>query len=420
MKSAVTEQKGLKRKIEFTVPSVKVDEVFLRNYQKIQKKVKLHGFRQGKAPLNQVKAHYKDQALKEVIDDLVQSFYPLALKENQLNPAGPPTLLDLKLEEGKDSQFVLEIEVHPEVKVESYLNLELKKKEIVISEDNVNQTLERLRESCASYVESLLADQSVKKGDHLTLDLTIFDLENKKLLSKSDLLLQVGQDLIAKNFDQSLLGLKRGQEKDFDFSFPKDHLDPKMAGLTLKVQLKVKSFKNKKVPELDDDFAKRFKVETLLELREKIKTDLKKNQEQKEKERMENHLMEQLIEKNPLELPQTLIASQKQELTKNIKKRLEEYKMSPEQQELYLKKHDQEIEKEAKVSLHSSYLLEQLIKDLKIELSLEDIQNSLQESFPNKKAEEMEQELKKGQYWNAFIFNLTRKKTISYLMEKNS
>ena len=420
MTSKIIQNTGVKRTLEFTVPAQKVDECFLKNYQKLQSKVKWDGFRQGKVPLNQVKSRYKDQAFKEVMEDLFGVFYPLALKENKIKPAGQPTLLNLTLEEGKDSYFVVELEVHPEVKVENYLNLELKKKEIVVSEKDVDQALQRLRESCPIYEESLLIDQVAQKGSYLKLDFRVFNFENKLLFSKADILLPVGEDQLAKGFDQQILGLTRDQEKEFDFTFPKEYFNTQLAGKTLKVKVKVKSFQNKKIPELNEDFAKRFKAENMTELKEKIKSDLQKNQEQRQKESLENAMIEQLIQKNPVDIPQSVIANQKETLIKNIKKRLQEYNMPPDQQELYLKKHESTIEKEAKSSVHSSYLLEQLVKDLKIELSPEDIQNSLKESFPNKNAKDMEQELKKAHYWDAFLFNLTRQKAISYLMEKAS
>ena len=420
MTSKIIQSIGLKRTLEITIPAQKVDESFLKNYQKIQAKVKLDGFRQGKVPLNQVKSRYKDQASKEVMDDLFGAFYPLALKENAINPAGQPRLLNLSLEEGTDSSFVVELEVHPEVKVENYLNLELKKKEIVVSEKEVDQALERLRQASPIYEDSLLIDLVAQKGSYLLLDFRLFNFENQNLFTKEDLLLLVGEDRLAKGFDQHLLGLKQGQEKEFNFTFLENPFDPQLLGKTLKVKLKLKGFKTKRLPEFNTDFAKRFKAEDMTQLKDKIKKDLQKNLEQKQKEELENQLIDQLIQKNPINIPQAIIADRKEKLIQNVKKHLQEYNRTADQQEEYLQKHETEIEKEAKSSVHGAYLLEQLIKDLKIELKPEDIQNSLKESFPNKSTKDMEQELKKSQYWEAFLFNLTRQKAISYLMDKAS
>ena len=418
MSATVKKEDGLKRQLEFVVPAQKVEDCFLRSYQKIQKKAKMPGFRQGKIPLNTIKQNYKEKTYKEVMDDLFRSFYPQALKETQIQPAGPPTLIDLDLKEGKDCKFLLEVEVHPQVKVENYINLELKKKTVQVTEEEMNQTLEKIRESCAVFEDSLNKTE-LKEADFATFHLEGFDSQNKECISYKNLLLEVGKDTVAKSFDKHLIGLKLEEERQFDFTFPKSHPNPKIAGLTLKIKARLTGFKDKKTPELNDELAKRFKVETLKELKLRIKKDLKNNLEQKQKEEMENSLIQQLIEKNPVELPQTLIEDQKQRLKENAAKRLEEYKMPESEQEFYLKEHDKEFEKEAKSSLHISYIMEQLIKDLDIKTTQEDINNSLKESFPTKAPEEMKKQLKNERYWDNFLFNLTRKKLISQLMEKS-
>ena len=377
------------------------------------------GFREGKVPLNTIKQNYKETVYKEVMDDLFRSFYPTALKETELKPAGSPTLIDLNLEEGKECKFLLEMEVHPTVKVEHYTDLELKKKTIEVTEEEVQQAIEKIRESCAVFEDSLQHDRRAKNSDFVTFDLAGFDSANKECLNYKNILLEIGKDAVAKGFDKHLIGLNFEEEKQFDFIFPNTHPNSKIAGLNLKVKAKLTGFKEKKVPELNDELAKRFKVESLKELKERVKKDLKSNLEQKQKEEMENSLIQQITEKNPVDLPEILIEDQKQRLKENARKKLEEYKAPKAEQEAYLTEHDKEFEKEAKTSLHISYIMEQLIKDLDIKTTQEDITNSLKESFPTKAPKEMEKQLKQGKYWDNFLFNLTRKKLISQLIEKS-
>ena len=181
MSAVIKEEQGLKRKLEFVVSAKQVEDCFLKNYQKIQKKAKMPGFRQGKIPLSRIKQNYKDNAYKDVMDDLFRSFYPQALKETQIKPAGSPTLLDLNLEEGKDCKFLLELEVHPQVKVDNYLNLELKKAPVVVKEEEVNQTIEKIRESCAVFEDSLNKTE-FKNNEFAVFNLSAFDLQDKKLM----------------------------------------------------------------------------------------------------------------------------------------------------------------------------------------------------------------------------------------------
>ena len=418
MQSSVKEEKGLKRKLEFVIPVQRVESCFEKTYQKIQKKAKMPGFRQGKIPLKTLKQTYKGHAHEAVMDDLFRSFYPQVLAENKIHPAGPPTLLHLDLQENKACKFLIEVEVHPHIKVENYTNLELKKQEINITETEVAETLEKLRQSCAKFEEVSNANP-LKKGDFFTVNLEGFvKSNNQKKINYSNLLLQAGENTIAPGFDNHLIGLNCNESRKFDFEFPKNHPNPEIAGVNLHIKVQLTGFKNKQLPELDDELAKRFKLKTLEELKTKIKEDLKKNLDQKAKEEMENNVIKQLMEKNPVQLPESLIQEQKQKLKDNARKRLEEYKMPKAEQETFFQEKDTVFEQEAKESLHSSYLMKQLIQDLKMKVTKEDIQKSLQESFPTKKPEEMEKELKKGKYWDNFVFNLTRKKVISHLIEK--
>ena len=418
MDSTVKEEKGLKRKLEFVVPVEEVESCFSKNYKKIQKKAKMPGFRQGRIPLSVLRKAYEGHVQEAVMDDLFRLFYPKALQTHQIRPAGPPTLLRLDLQERRDCKFLLELEIHPKVKVENYIGLKLKKRDTNIKEEEVAETLEKLRQSCATF-EASLNQGPVKKGDFFTINIKGFlEADKQPKLDYFNLLLSAGQDMVAPGFDEKLIGLKKDEEKEFSFIFPKDLSNQKIAGLNLKIKVKLTGFKNKIIPKLDDELAKRFKLETLDELKARVKTDLKSNLEQKVQEEMENDVVRQLVEKNSVELPEVLIKEQKQKLKDNAVKRLEEYKMPKAEQEAFLREKDSVFETEAKESLHSSYLMEQLIQDLKIKTTGEDIKKSLQESFPQKKPEIMEKELKKSGHWDNFIFNLTRKKAIAYLIEK--
>ena len=437
MESVIKEFKGLKRQLELKIQSEEVDRSFLKNYQKIQKQAKLPGFRQGKVPLNTVKQNYKDQVLKEVLDDLFKSHYPSALKQNALNPVSNPALLNFELQEGKEALLLLEVEVHPTVKVENYLGIELEKNKIKVTKENIDETLKSIQASYKSFEEDEDYKAPSKKGDCLNLSLSAFDSEGHKVLEiKEQLFEDLGKDLVLKGFDEKLLNLQKGEEKEFSFAFPNNFLNfykdsssnkkgdsgqkPVSGTQTLKTKIKLLSFKKKKLPAIDDEFAKKFKVQNLKELKTKVEEDLRKNLEQKEKEKLENALLEKLVEKNPLELPLALIEDQVERLKENTKKNLEVYKFSPEDQEIYLQKHEKEFQKESCFSLHISYLVEKLIQDLKMNLSPEDIEKSLKESFPNKPAEEMKENLKKTRHWNQFLFHLRRKKLISHLLEKST
>ena len=419
MKTNIKEEMGLKRKVEFIVPLDEVQKSFSENFQKIQKKTKIQGFREGKAPIQAIKQNYYKKAWEAVMDDLFKNFYPKAIHENKLNPVSQPTLIDITLEEEKPCTFLVEIEIHPKIEVKNYLNLKIKKTDTKVTDENVSQSLEKLRDSLATYKDSLEV-RPVKKDDQVLVSLDgSLNSKNIKELTHKELLLKLGEDKLAPDFDKHLMGLNVGEEKAFDFHFPKNHFYTHIADQTVSLKVKTLSLKEKEAPDLNDDFAKKFKIETLEELKNQIRKDLEKTSEQKAKESMENEIITKLVESNPvIDVPKSLIENQKKTLIENAKKRLKEYGMKAHEEEAWIKEQDAVFEKEAKFSIQSSYLIEKLIEDLKLQLNKEDIEKSLKESFPTKKVDEMEKELKKHNYWNNFIFNLGRQKAISFLLEK--
>ncbi|MGI9549545.1 MAG: trigger factor [Bdellovibrionales bacterium] len=419
METTIKEEQGLKRKVELIIPQEQVDASFSKNLKKIQQNTEIQGFRKGKAPLESIEQNFYKKAWESVMSELFESFYPKVLKENKLTPAGQPKLLDIQLEQKKPCTFLFEVEVHPSIEVKNYLKLKVKKQEVKITDENVSQTLERLRDSFASYKDSLEV-RPLKKEDSVLISLEgSLNGTPIKELNHPELLLQLGNDKLASGFDQNLMGLQVGGEKSFNFLFPKDHAYTSIANQQVSMKVKIKALKVKEVPPLDDALAERFKIKTLKELKEKIHKDLEDTQQQKAKESMENEIVTQLVENNPItNIPQSLIEDQKKSLITNARKRLEDYGMNAQQQEVWIKEQDAQFEQEARFNIHSGYLLEQLMQDLKLQTTPEDIQKALQESFPSKNPEDMKKDLQKHNYWNQFLFHLNRKKVISYLIEK--
>ena len=334
MPAKITKTDGLKRTIHITIDKTAVDSAFNGEYSKIQKTATLPGFRAGKAPQNIIKKNYAEQVWKQVLNTLFQKFYPEALKETQIQPAGSPRIIDIQLEEGKDCALDVEAEVHPQVKVNKYLGLKIKNQKVEVTDKDLDEALKNLQQSAS------------------------------------------GQEAKSKEDKPPL-------------------------------------------PELNDEFAKRFKMTSMDELKKKIREDIQNVRESQAKEDRENQLVDKLVEANPLELPESLILDHQKSLMDNSRQQLKRYGMTNEQQETWIKEREADFKKEARRSLHSSYLFDELIKKLKVELSEKDIEKSLKESFPSKPPKEMQEELKKQNYWQQFTFNLTRKKLLDHLLEKS-
>lgn len=418
MKSSIKQKEGLKRQLELLIPIDDVTNSFSKSYLKIQKTAKMPGFRQGKIPLQTLKQKYQANAYEAVTEDLFQSFYSQAVKDNNLNPAGPPKLINLDLQEGKACTLTLDLEVHPQIQVTNYLNLKLKAQNTKVQDKEITETLEKLRQSFATF-KDFSKNEPLQKGDCCTIDIESWSLnKTEKLLDYKNLLLEIGKNLIDVGFDDHLLGLKLKDSKSFHFAFQKHHPNLKIAGQNLLIKVTLTAFKQKEVPKLDDDLAKKFHILSLKELKQKVSQDLENNLKQKNKEKLETDLILQLIKSNPLDLPQSLIHKQKKQIQDITIKKLNEHKMSLEKQENFLKEKDSEFEKQAKESLHISYLVEQLIQDLNFQVTQKDQDQALEAAILGKTAQEAKKELQSKNRLDSFMFNLTRQKLIQHLVDK--
>ena len=417
MKSALTETKGLKRKLELVIPSEDVQAVFSAQYEKIQKKAKLSGFRKGKIPLSLLKKNYGAAAWKETLDHLFQKFYPQALQKNNLQPAGSPTLLNAKLEENQPCTLTLELEVHPEIKAANYLKLKIKKRETHISDKEFEEALRRLREFSAELKERS-EEKPIQKGDLASVDLACFlkDQPFKKLTSP-DYVFIVGNDLIAPDFDKRLIGLKAQEKKDFDFTFPKTHPEPKVAGKTLSFKVKVKKIQQQILPELNEELAKKHKAKDVAELKQRIRTELTQEKEKNARQQMENEIAEKLMEANPLALPESLVKERKKELMEKERERLGGQGAPSGRLNKLLKDREEDFEKAARKELHLTYLIRKLIFDLKITPSEKDIEKSLKTLLPTATPEEAKKALKADKRWDSLMAYTTHRKIMDYLIE---
>ena len=248
MKTRLIETKGLKKKLEFIIPSEEVEKSFSKSFQKVQKNSHIKGFREGKAPLETIKKVYYHKVRDEVLNDLFRIFYPQALSSSQIRPVSDPTLVDLQLQEKSPCTFVVEMEVHPQVEVKNYLNLKVTKRNSTVTEKNITDTLNRIRESYATITDSP-EKRPLKKDDLVLISLEgAVDSQSIKELNHKELLLQLGENKLAPNFDSNLIGLNIGETKDFKFHFPKDHAYSHIADKTVSIKVEVKTPKKQTTP----------------------------------------------------------------------------------------------------------------------------------------------------------------------------
>lgn|SRR5574341_1327044 len=309
MKVNVTNQDGWKRVLEIELPQTKVDEELNSTYKKYQSKAKIPGFRPGKAPLEVVKSHYKEQIFGDVLEALLVQGYQDALNQTQLQPIGTPVVKDIQFEPGLPLKFKAEVEIQPEITVKDYKGIALVKKIEEVKDEQVDQTIEYLREKNA---ELRPVERETKEKDVIIVDFEESYLEKQKIKKEKfeNQMLELSEKTLLKDFLSNLIGLKLNEEKGFDITYPDNYPNPKLASQKVSYEVKVKEIKEKILPFLNDDFAKSVgNFQTLLELRLKIRENIERSMEQEAEKELKNQLAAKIVEKNDFTIPEVMINS---------------------------------------------------------------------------------------------------------------
>ena len=290
-------------------------------YLKQRGKISVPGFRPGKAPRKMIESMYGAEVFyEEAVNILLPDAYEDAVKEQELQVVGYPEVeLDSCGKEGV--VFKCTVAVYPEVKLGEYKGLTAEKEEIKVSADDVKERLNEMAERNARLVS---VDRKAKKGDIAVIDFEGFDNGEAFEGGKGENYeLELGSGSFVPGFEDQVIGMKAGEEKDLDITFPEDyHKD--LAGKKVVFHVKAKEIKCKELPKLDDDFAKDVsEYDTLKELKDSIKREITEQREQSAKYAVENELMEKVAANIECDIPDALIDEQCARFLEEFKQRLQ-------------------------------------------------------------------------------------------------
>jgi len=317
------------KKVSIEIPAERVDAEIEKTYAGIQKKAKLQGFRPGKAPLQLIKRTYSDTMRDEVMRRFYEQTLFKALDEHKIEPIDSPTIESELLEQGSAFKYSALVEIMPEILLNSYTGFEVSKEKFVFKPENIEGEIKRMQENMAQLIP--LDEGAVVENGHSVVvdyDFSVVDFPEEND-SAQGAELEVGAQKMPAGFEEQLIGMKCGQEKEIRITLPEGYRTKEAAGKEGVFKVTLKEVKRKELPKLDDEFAQQFgEYETMDQLRAKMAEYLEKQ----ETERIENELKERviqaLIEKNPLDVPQSMVKRQLDHMLENLKNRLKGQRMS--------------------------------------------------------------------------------------------
>ena len=307
MQVTVETTTGLERKMRVIVPSEQVESQVKEKIKQTAQRVRLDGFRPGKVPIREVKRRFGEGIRQEVSSEVIQSSYGEALQQEAINPAGMPSIEEVKSEEGEDLEFTAVFEVFPELTVNPFDSISVERMASRIEETDIDTMIETLREQRLDYV---VVERKSADEDRVNVDFEgVIDDEPFEGGKAEGTDIVLGSGSMIPGFEDGLVGVAAGDEKDLEVSFPENYQAENLAGKDAVFKVKVNSVSEPRKPELDEEFFAVFDVKEggMDAFREEVKGNMQRELDAALKAKLKEQVMDGLYEANELDLPKSLI-----------------------------------------------------------------------------------------------------------------
>lgn len=306
VKDNIHELSQCKREVDIKIPVAIVRQEYTNTIRRFAESAKIKGFRQGKVPTDIVKRKFNQEIKDSIINNLVPDAVTKKLRAHNLKPVSSPVVTELFFEEDQPIKFKAQFEVWPEFELPEYKNIKVSRKKISVTANDVKKSLDDLQKKSVQYIPT--EERGVIDGDYVVTEITSQDLGTKKALPKEKVVILTGHPENEKVLNDNLLGLKVNQKKDFSIHYPKDHKNKKLAGKNIAYSIKALSIKEKKLPAIDDDFAKELgEFQNLKELKTQLKKELRASKENVAKRDLRDEVVRSISNKVTFELPEVLV-----------------------------------------------------------------------------------------------------------------
>jgi trigger factor len=297
---------ALERRMRVEVPIERIESEVDSRLKSVGRTAKIKGFRPGKVPAKVVRQRYGKQVRQEVLGEIMQKSYSDAVVQENLRPAGGPKI-ETEKEDGKSFTYVATFEVLPEVELKDLDKIKVDKPDVDIGDEDLDDMLMSLRKQRATWEE---VKRKSKEGDRVIVDFTgTIDGEEFQGGTGTEIPVILGQGQMLPDFEKGLKGLKKDEEKTIKVKFPKDYHAEDLAGKKAEFVIKTHRVEQEVLPEVDDEFAEAFNVTEggLEQFKKDVLDNMEREAEQKIKGDVREQILEQLIEKNPIDVPHALV-----------------------------------------------------------------------------------------------------------------
>lgn len=370
-------------KLTIEVSSEEFEKAIAKAYKKNKNKISMPGFRKGKAPRAMIEKMYgKGVFYEDAANSIIPDAYADAAKESELEIVAQPEIDVTQIESGKPFIFTATVALKPEVTLGEYKGIEVEKKEVEVTDEEVDTEINRVRESNARMID--IDDRAAQDGDTVVIDFDGY-VDGKQFEGgkAEDYSLVLGSHSFIDNFEEQLEGKNIGEDVTVNVTFPENYQAEELQGKPAEFKVKIKEIKVKELPELDDDFAQDVSnFDTIAEYKEDLKKKLAENKEEALKREREETVIGKIIENAQMDIPEQMVEAQTRQMTQEFAQRLSSQGLSIDQYMQFTgltpQKMIEELKPQALKRIQSRLVLEAVVAAENIETSEDELNKEIE------------------------------------------
>ena len=420
MKTEFADLSETRKSVAVEIPSDIVDAQIDRVARSYSRQARIPGFRQGKVPPTLIKKRFREQILHDVAHDLIPRAIDEVLRERGLEPVDTPDVKDVTVDEGQALTFTATFETLPPIDPGPLDTISLRRPAVTLEENAIEQTLSQLQSRAARFEP--IEGRGIEDGDTVTLDVDRKPTaEGEKGDHHHDVVVEVGAKANPPGFDDHLKGLEAGAEKSFTIHYPEDYAVQEMAGTSVDYTVRVKDFRKRVLPDLDDEFAKDVgEFDTLEALRSRIEQDLQREAEQEADRRLRGHLLKELAARVGVDIPESLVERELDRRTEEFARRLIDQNIDPRRANIDWDQFRDSQRDASRESVKSALVLDEVARRENVTVSDEEVDNDVAKYAERSglTPAALRARLEKEGSLSRLAAGLRREKTIDYVLSQ--
>ena len=411
----IVEVSSCKRNLAVEVPPQEVDQEVDSLAREFARSAKVPGFRPGKVPLNIIRQRFGTDLLKDATQNIIERCWKSALSEHNLRPLAQPVVKELDNKPGNPLKFTVSFEILPQLEIKDYKGLTATLSSPEITEEDVNQAIQNLREQQAQFIP--IDGGEARDGQYITLTVDgQFEGEGKPM-REDDVTLIVGHPQANVEFSNNLRGARTGETRNFEVSYPADYHRKRFAGKKVLYSVLVKDIKEKQLAELNDEFAKDIGSENLDALRAKIRDELVMQARQSAEKKTREALLDSIVQRQTLEVPECMVEEELEAHARRVAGNLAYQGIDINQTTIDWKKVFDEERPRAEQSVRRTIILDAIARQEGIEVTSDEVNSELQKiaEGTSKSAAALRAQLEKEERIQSFEERVRQNKALDFI-----